>query len=398
MPLNHVIAFIPHAYHPSIGGAQAYTRGLAEALSRAAHETHVIAPDVIDPEAFYSLGHTAVGRPSESLNGVSIHRVPILGDKSRGELKARQRRFAKGSRRVLGEIRPDLVITLPHLFPNVPVTIKNRRRSPWQLLYAPLLHEEDLNWSIEAVATALAKTDGAIALTPHEAMRLAAAYGVTPDRIALVSPGVAVTSIDTPAHREPIVAFVGRRSASKRITELMAAMQVVWSTHPNARLVLAGTGAAGEPDPADPWREDQRVRVIDSPSDEQRDRILASASVAASASVTESFGITTLEAWAQGTPVVVVDTPVSQSIVRDGVDGLLTGASPEDIGHGLLKVLGDASLATVMGRAGLERARTEFTWERSAAALIAFADSSTGQGVTRMLRPPAHSKRHPDPS
>ncbi len=378
MPTNHVIAFTPHAYHPSVGGAQAYTRGLAEALSRAGYSTHVVAPDVIDPEAFYAIGHTAVGRPLETLNGVTIHRIPILGTKQRGELKARQRRLAKGTRQILDAIQPDLVITLPHLFPNVTATINSRRRSRWQLLYAPLLHEEDPNWSVSAVAAALAKADGAIALTPHEAIRLAAAYGVVSDRIAVVSPGVEKASIEINTHREPIVAFVGRRSSSKRIAELIAAMQVVWSTLPDARLVLAGTAPTGQPDPADAWRTDPRVSVIDAPSDVDRDRILASVWVSASASITESFGITTLEAWAQGTPVVLVDSPVSRSIVRHGVDGLLVGQSADEIGRALVEILGDATTARSMGQTGLDRVRSEFTWDRAAATLIAFAGPSLG--------------------
>ena len=76
------VVFAPHAYLPSIGGAERYTQGLAEGLATFGHEVHVVVADVDDPEAFYELGHQRVGASEEKLGGVtgpssSLHRFPI---------------------------------------------------------------------------------------------------------------------------------------------------------------------------------------------------------------------------------------------------------------------------------------------------------------------------------
>ncbi len=69
------VVFSPHAYSPSIGGAERYAQGLAEGLALLGHEVHVVVADVDDPEAFYELGHDSVGPPNESINGVLVHRL-----------------------------------------------------------------------------------------------------------------------------------------------------------------------------------------------------------------------------------------------------------------------------------------------------------------------------------
>jgi phosphatidylinositol alpha-1,6-mannosyltransferase len=86
--------------------------------------------------------------------------------------------------------------------------------------------------------------------------------------------------------------------------------------------------------------------------------------------LTESFGITTLEAWAQGTPVVVTDSPVNRSVVRDGVDGLVaSGPDAAHLAEALGLLLGDPESAVSMGRVGRQRVEAEFSWPGSAAIL-----------------------------
>ena len=62
------VVFSLHAYAPSIGGAERYAQGLAEGLAELGHEVHVVVANIDDPEAFYELGHEAVG-PAEEMIG-----------------------------------------------------------------------------------------------------------------------------------------------------------------------------------------------------------------------------------------------------------------------------------------------------------------------------------------
>jgi glycosyltransferase involved in cell wall biosynthesis len=127
--------------------------------------------------------------------------------------------------------------------------------------------------------------------------------------------------------RSELVVYVGRLAPSKRLDVLTDAMEIVRRQFPQSRYVLAGSRDGGWQPPSDI----DGIRIIENPHEQTNHELLASAQVFANPSLTESFGITTLEAWAQGTPVVLPATPVSKAIVNDGKDGMLTGADATSI-------------------------------------------------------------------
>jgi glycosyltransferase involved in cell wall biosynthesis len=217
---------------------------------------------------------------------------------------------------------------------------------------------------------AVTAADGILALTDHERNRLIESYGARASSTEVISPGVDIgDDVDSKVH-DPTVLFVGRRTPSKRLDVLYEAMQSVWQEFPEVVLVLAGSPPGIGADPAIWMAADQRVKVVNTPNDQEKDRLLAKARVVVSPSLTESFGITTLEAWAQGTPVVVTDSPVNRSVVQDGVDGLVAGG-PEagHLAEVLARLLGEPTRARAMGLAGRERVERDFTWAGSAALL-----------------------------
>ena len=104
---------------------------------------------------------------------------------------------------------------------------------------------------------------------------------------------------------------------------------------------------------------------------------MGKARVLVNPSLTESFGLTTLEAWAQGTPVVVSDSPVNRSVVRDGVDGLIaSGESALDLAGALSRLLEDSRMAESLGRAAQKRAESEFSWNRSVQILVQLLEAT----------------------
>jgi glycosyltransferase involved in cell wall biosynthesis len=368
------IVFCPAAFAPAIGGSEAFTDGLAQAMLKRGAEVHVVVADISAAEAFFESGHTPTGlQPEDRVGDIAVHRIPLLPDRaSRWDEKTRKRsrrRFGRNLAKVLAHLDPDVVVTLPHLFPNVEAVVQLRPGARWRLVYAPHLHEEDPWWPRDRVAVAVQRSDGIIALTAHERDRLVASYGANPARVAVVPPAVAVPPSFAGGRREPAVLFVGRRAASKRLDTLVDAMKIVWESEPGARLVVAGPAESGAIDALEPWRHDRRVEIHDAVSPPERSALISAARVMASASVIESFGITTLEAWAHGTPVVIADTPVARSIVQHGEDGLLAERSAAGMAEQLLVVLRDPDRAAAMGRAGRKRVAVEFTWERSGQAL-----------------------------
>ena len=374
------VVFSPHAYSPSIGGAERYAQGLAEGLAGLGHEVHVVVANVDDPEAFYELGHRGVGPASETIKEVSVHRLAYgdLGYRLLGNvlgvdrvLRSSTERFQRNLGDLLSGLAPDVVVTLPHLFPNVAEAVRLRAAaSSWRLVYVPMLHEDDPYWSIDRVSQAVTVADGVIALTDYERDRLLESYGAQPEATAVIPPGVAFGDGTVSIDREPMVLFVGRRTPSKRLDVLYEAMETVWQEFPEVLLVLAGSPPGVGADPAVWLAADQRVKVVNTPNEMEKDQLLAEAGVVVSTSLTESFGITTLEAWAQGTPVVVTDSPVNRSVVRDGEDGLVAaGPGAADLASALIPLLRDVDTAAALGRAGRRRVEADFSWSGSAALL-----------------------------
>jgi glycosyltransferase involved in cell wall biosynthesis len=373
------VVFAPHAYSPSIGGAERYSQGLAEGLARLGHEVHVVVADVDDPEAFYELGHHSVGPAEEKIGGVTVHRLVYAGLTYRmlggvlsdeRALRSSTKRYVRRLAERVSDLAPGVVVTMPHLFPNVEEIVRQRVAAPWKLVYAPMLHEDDPYWFVARVSKAVATSDGVVALTDHERDRLLDSYGSRADTTRVIPPGVEPGERTVNNDRDQAVLFIGRRTESKRLDVLYEAMKIVWNEFPEMVLQVAGSPPGMGHDPAIWMAADPRVKVINAPSEAEKDRLLGRARVVVSPSLTESFGITTLEAWAQGAPVVVTDSPVNRSVVRDGVDGLIAaGGEATGLARAIGQAARDPQFAGSMGHAGRRRVEIDFTWSRSATSL-----------------------------
>jgi glycosyltransferase involved in cell wall biosynthesis len=123
----------------------------------------------------------------------------------------------------------------------------------------------------------------------------------------------------------PILLFVGRHIADKRIDRLPAALAVLRRTRPDVTLIVAGAGpetARFEAAVQNAGVSDS-VQIVGRVSDEQLVDLMGSAAVLVNPSAREGFGLVVAEAAAHGTPSVVVagEDNAAVDLIAEGING-----------------------------------------------------------------------------
>lgn len=171
----------------------------------------------------------------------------------------------------------------------------------------------------------------------------------------------------------PLVVFVGRKVYLKGVTHLIEAMDAVWAVHPDARLALLGFSH----NPRE-WIEGclaksrqgaaSKTVNLDDASEQTREEALAACDVFAMPSAGESFGIAYLDAWRYAKPVIACRGTCCESVVSDGVDGLLVGyENVGELSQAILRLLSSPREARAMGERGHGKWDRRYRWEHIAA-------------------------------
>jgi starch synthase len=247
--------------------------------------------------------------------------------------------------------------------------------------------------------TAFEAADAVIAVSAGMARDILRCYpAIDPDRVKVVHNGIDLERwqrIEDPElvrtlgvdPERPSVVFVGRITRQKGLPYLLEAAKRL---APDVQLVLC----AGAPDTPEILAEVQAgVEAL------QRERsgvvwidrllgqrelaaLLSSATTFVCPSVYEPLGIVNLEAMACGAPVVGTATGGIPEVIADHLTGRLvpieqvddgtgTPVDPErfiaDLAATLTEVVSDPAAARLMGEAGRQRARAEFSWDSIAA-------------------------------
>jgi D-inositol-3-phosphate glycosyltransferase len=224
--------------------------------------------------------------------------------------------------------------------------------------------------------------------TAGEADVLRRAYGVRPDRLAAVPPGVDLAlfrprpkplSRLLVAPEDRLFVFVGRLERLKAVDLILRALALLTADgrHPEARLLVLGEdggGGVGEKArlQALAWElgVGDRVDFVGSLPQARLGAYYSAAEAVLVPSYSESFGLAGLEAQACGTAVVASRATGLASILRDGVNGFVVD-SPDPVIYAerMRRLLEEPGLAEAMGRRG-RRLAERFSWQRTADGLL----------------------------
>jgi glycosyltransferase involved in cell wall biosynthesis len=375
-----------HGYPPAIGGVEFAVRDICERLvARHGMEVTVFTTNAYTNANFLdgSLPTIPIMRDEEQ-NGVRVRRFPVVTRWSR-PLRILQRAAFELSlpgndqlrtwyqgplcpdmRRATEEFDADVVCAASFPLNHMNYAFSTSPRRPVVLIGA--VHTND-PWGYRRrnLLRLIDRSFATVSFTHHEREWLIE-HGAPSDRVRVLGLGIepdseqahpaafrATQGIDPNGY---LVAYVGQQGGHKGIETLIETLPRLLVHQPDSWLVVAGSRtpyshhlrelqASMSPHAA------ARFRLVDDLSEQEKIDLLSACDVFASPSGHESFGITTLEAWARSKPVVLGDGPAQRSVVDPEVTGLLVPYRDGERLLGALVRLGsDTDLRRRLGEAG----------------------------------------------
>ena len=360
-----------------VGGVSTHVTELAAGLQRRGHEVHV----------FVRLGPW---QPLyEVIDGVHYHRCPIdLQSDFVAEMNGMGNAFAY----FMGETEAhqgasfDIVHAHDWLCAKGMVQAKNDRGRKCVFT----LHSTEFgrcgnnhhNGTSERVRSVEAEGaycgDRVITVSPALADEVKWLYGVPDYKLRMVyngidcrrfegmiDPGICRASYGV-GPLDPMVLYVGRLTAQKGPDLLLEAVPGIVSYRADAKVVFVGDGdLRGHLE----WRANQlgvrhAVRFTGAMSpDGDLINLFKSTDAVCVPSRNEPFGLTILEAWSAGKPVVVTENGGPRYFTSHGTDGLVVHAEAGSICWGVCSLFGNFEHARWMGSRGRVKAAYGYSWD-----------------------------------
>jgi len=302
-----------------------------------------------------------------------VHRVPVLGRSVRlgDDLRA-----LVAIRRAIRDFHPDVVHThtakagllgrLAAFSCRVPVIVHTFHGHVLHGYFRPVVAR-----AIRILESILARrTTALVAVGSRVRDELVTAGVGRRDQYAVVPPGVAPAvevdrgvarrQHDLPADR-PVVLFVGRLTAVKRVDRLLEAMTIVRRQLPGAVLAIAGEGDLLDDARRSAASAGDSVRFLG--WQPELGPLYAAADLVVLTSDNEGMPVTLIEAAMAGVPGVTTDVGSAREVVVDGVTGRVVSVDAGAVAAAIVELLGSHGLAA-MGDAARRHAEECFGTDR----------------------------------
>jgi glycosyltransferase involved in cell wall biosynthesis len=397
MNILHVV----QGYTPAIGGTEWMIQRVSEELVRQFNDrVTVFTSDRLNVQGFVNPFTPRLATGWEEINGVHVQRFHVF-NRLGPILKLIQSvsyRFGLPYNQFLrtlynGPIIPglekqilrfpsDLIIAASFPLLHMYVALKAAGSVNKPCILIGCLHPED-HWGFQRsmIYDAIRKANRYLALTDYEAQYVLA-HDVAASRVNVVGGGVDPEPFQLIPSEEAkrrlgfegqkVIGFIGQLVKHKGVDTLLRAMPLVWSKHPEIRLLVAGSRTSFD-------RQLQRI-VQDLPSEyrqnltflynfEQKDKALlySALDIFVYPSLYESFGLAFLEAWAAGKPVIGCRAGAIPFVVQNNRDGLLVDPHDEpQLAQAILYLIQNWDMAYTMGQFGRRKVLSDFTWAKVA--------------------------------
>ncbi|OGX39105.1 MAG: hypothetical protein A3C36_04310 [Omnitrophica WOR_2 bacterium RIFCSPHIGHO2_02_FULL_52_10] len=288
--------------------------------------------------------------------------------------------FLPGMLGAIGWLRPDIMLSintyLMHTY--FCYLAKKLFGIPWVISPTSHLTQE---WYISALnIRMLNAADHIVASTEFERKFIAERIS-DPAKVSVIGHGLEPEKFlakDGKAYRkglgigaEPVVFFVGRRDLRKGVATVLKAMDRVWDSCPQAKLILAGNNyydnepvIQGVKDRISPAKRANLIEIRNF-SDDEKYEIFNAGDIFVMPSCIDSFGFVYLEAWICGKPVIACRNTAQETFMEEGKDCLLVDYdNPRQLSTMIIQLIENKELQKRLGENGKAKVLKQYTWDK----------------------------------
>lgn len=360
---------------PYIGGGETYTVKLTTGLVKEGHEVHWLTSRIPNTPS------------EEALDGVKIHRVPILF-KSNYIFPGRHSFGMTSLIEGIKLAKQCDVVQINTLVPGLSGWMIAKYAGKPSLLFCheffnKLWHKIGQNpfekYAYPLIENLTCKSPYDWFACPSEYSKTTLkAYGVPEDKITVIPHGIDenfFASINGSYKNflnlkgVPTFGYFGRlrvrkTAQSKNLLTLLKAAELVVKQIPNAKLVLAGIGYEELQPYVKEMGLENNVIYVGKLEYSNIPNFLKACDVVVCPAITDGFCFLLGEAGACGVSTVATNLGAHKERIDDGKTGLLAENTPSDIAQKIASLLNDKALRESLGSAGSEKFK-EFTWKKS---------------------------------
>ena len=253
----------------------------------------------------------------------------------------------------------------------------------------PFFHFSNPRYMDLTIIEVLKKFDLIIACTNLEKQFLIQNYNIQPEKIKVIPMGVDIEKFSH-THKNPLgypkfkqkffntkekkyklILFCGYKNYEKGAISILKSISNILKKIKKVYFVFIGPSTLAFNRELSKINKLDNVNILNfSPDnltgyfDKKKIAVFKEADIYLMPSRSDAFGISFLEAWAAGKPVIGARIGATPEVIRDNIDGLLVNFdNPDDISKAVVQLLKSKKLRKRLGAAGKDKVSYNYTWD-----------------------------------
>ncbi|MFX0022842.1 MAG: glycosyltransferase family 4 protein [Candidatus Hermodarchaeota archaeon] len=430
--MNHIL-YLPTRFFPSISGAEFYFQRMAEILTgKYNYNVDIFTSNAIDFKALRSSDGKIINpndKYYERVNNLFITRFPVKYDYSVQEILNRIKNLSSYRNLNLDDSSLDVFIKNGPYLEELLQFLLTKPNKNYELIHStffpyfnciiglivgtflnkpkvctPFFHFSNPRYSDPKLIDVLKKFDLLIACTNLEKNYLVRKCSISENKIIVIPMGVDYSKFKnnpnkTLSHysfkqkffnkkekRYKLILFCGYKNYEKGALSILRSIPLILKKIRKVYFVFIGPSTIAFNKELSKISKLEGTKIINfTPEnltgyyDKKKLAAFKEADIYLMPSRSDAFGISFLEAWSAGKPVIGARVGATPEVIRENIDGLLVEFdNPEDIANKVISLLKNRRLRTNFGSAGSIKVSQKFTWE-----IIAEKTHNTYQNIIK---------------